>query len=100
EAATYRSALYGFASAGSLAVLEGWRYSVFPAGTANDPPCEVDSSVIPGRTTGSCSLFVASREGGGGASGGGCGCVRAAGGGGRSCAGRCGRRVAFVRPGA
>ena len=44
--------MYGFAAAGSFAVRGGWPYSVLPAETANEPPCEVDSRVMPGSTTG------------------------------------------------
>ena len=52
---------------------------MFPAGTANEDACEVDSRVMPGSTIGRVCSFSASREGGGGAGGDGVVTARAGG---------------------
>src|SRR3954469_9089877 len=62
DAGAYRSALYGFASAGLRATRSGEAPRVFPTGTANVPPADVLSCEIPAMATG------ASSEGEGGAS--------------------------------
>src|SRR3954465_5985957 len=68
-AGAYRSALYGFGSAGLRATRSGAAARVFPTGTANVPPAAVLSCEIPARATGAASDGrAACGEGGGGAS--------------------------------
>src|SRR3954463_11572766 len=72
DAGAYRSALYGFASAGLRATRSGEAARVFPTGTANVPPADVLSCEIPAMATGASSEGeggAASAEVAGGASG-------------------------------